>query len=84
MSNLLRENEKVCKDEDLLSEGLLNNYAPFFEVILPFCACGKFLTIFLNFHPLTSWNELITGKKMRSRIKQRNKTTKKAKKQAIK
>ena len=30
-----------------------------------FCACGKSLTILLNFHPLTSWNELITGKKIR-------------------
>jgi hypothetical protein len=37
---------------------------------LPFCVCGKSLAILLNFHPLASWNEHITGKKMRSRIKQ--------------
>jgi hypothetical protein len=37
-------------------------------------------TIFPNFLQLTSWNKHITGKKTRSRIKQRNETTKKAKK----
>jgi hypothetical protein len=49
-----------------------------------FCVYGKSLAILLNFHPPTSWNEHIPGKEIRSRIKQINKTTKKAKKKASK
>jgi len=29
--------------------------------LFPFCVYGRSLAILLNFHPLTSWNEHITG-----------------------